>query len=277
MEVFLLSKVIALVNQKGGVGKTMTASSLGIGLAEQGKKVALIDCDPQGSLTASLGFPPPDTIPINLSTLLTKVLEEKPISENEGILKHSEGVDLIPANVELSATEVSLVNAKNRESALKKYVNQIKTKYEYIILDCMPSLGMITINCLTAADSVIIPTQTHFLSIKGLEQLLKTVNMVKRQFNPNLNIDGILLTMVDTRTNFANDIAKLLRDTYGNNLKIFKNEIPYSIRAAETSAMGKSIYLHAAKGKVSQAYQGFVKEVLNDGKSRRKYKDDLVK
>ena len=259
------------------VNKTMTAASLGIGLAEQGKKVALIDCDPQGSLTESLGFPPPDTIPITLSTLLTKVLEEKPIAENEGVLRHSEGVDLIPANIELSGMEVSLVNTMSRESVLRQYVNQIKPKYDYVILDCMPSLGMMTINCLTAADSVIIPTQTHYLSIKGLEQLLKTVNKVKRQINPKLNIDGILLAMVDTRTNFAKDIAKLLRDTYGSKLRIFKNEIPLSIRAAEASAMGKSIYAHDPNGKVAQAYQGFTKEVLSDAKTRNKHKDDPVR
>lgn len=272
-----MSKVIALVNQKGGVGKTMTAASLGIGLAAQGKKVALLDCDPQGSLTESLGFPPPDTIPVTLSTLLTKVMEEKPITEGEGILRHSEGVDLIPANIELSGMEVSLVNAMSRESVLREYINQIKPKYDYLILDCMPSLGMITINCLAAADSVIIPTQTHFLSIKGLEQLLKTVNKVKRQINPKLSVDGILLTMVDNRTNFAKDIAKLLRETYGSKLRIFKNEIPLSIRAAETSAVGKSIYEHDGNGKVAQAYQGFTKEVLSDGKSRRKHQDDLVR
>lgn len=261
-----MSKVIAIANQKGGVGKTTTTANLGIGLAEQGKKVLLIDCDAQGSLTESLGYPPPDTLPVTLSTLLTKVVEENSIAENEGVLHHNEGIDLIPANIELSAMEVSLVNTISRETILKDYVNRIKKNYDYVIIDCMPSLGMLTINCLAAADSVIIPVQTHYLSIKGLEQLLKTVNKVKRQINSTLTIDGLLLTMVDTRTNFAKDIAKLIRDNYGGKLNIFKNEIPLSIRAAETSAVGKSIYLYDRNGKAAKAYHGFTKEVVGGEK-----------
>lgn len=272
-----MSKVIAIANQKGGVGKTTTTANLGIGLAEQGKKVLLIDCDAQGSLTESLGFPMPDTIPVTLSTLLTKSLEEKLGDDNEGILHHNEGIDLIPANIELSAMDVSLVNTMSRETVLKDYINRIKKNYDYVIIDCMPSLGMLTINCLAAADSVIIPVQTHYLSIKGLEQLLKTVNKVKRQINPNLKIDGVLLTMVDTRTNFAKDIAKLIRDNYGSKLNIFKNEIPLSIRAAETSAVGKSIYQYDRNGKAAKAYNGFTKEVLDGEKSRIKHKTDPIR
>lgn len=272
-----MSKVIAIANQKGGVGKTTTTANLGIGLAKQGKKVLLIDCDAQGSLTESLGFLEPDTIPVTLATLLQKNLEEQLQDTTEGVLHHNEGIDLIPANIELSAMEVSLVNAMSRETVLRDYISHIKGKYDYVIVDTTPSLGMLTINCLAAADSVIIPVQTHYLPIKGLEQLLKTINKVRRQLNPHLKIDGILLTMVDTRTNFAKDIAKLIRDSYGDKLNIFKNEIPLSIRAAETSAVGKSIYQYDGNGKAAMAYDGFTREVLGNGKSRIKNKADLIR
>ncbi len=272
-----MAKVISLVNQKGGVGKTHATFNLGAGLVRAGKKVLCIDCDSQGSLTASMGYSNPDSMSVTLSTLLTKVLEEKNMECDEGILKHREGVDLIPANIELSGVEVSLVNTLSREIVLRDYINRLKPYYDYILLDCSPSLGMITINALVASDSVIIPVQTHFLSLKGLEQLLKTINKVKRQINPGLNIDGILLTMVDNRTNFAKEIATLLRENYGNNLRIFKDEIPLSIRAAEASAEGKSMYDYDPKGKVAFAYKGFTKEVLNIEKSRRKNKDDFIR
>jgi chromosome partitioning protein len=216
-------------------------------------------------------------LPVTLSTILSKIIEEKPISDGEGILHHIEGVDLMPANIELSGMEILLVNTMSREVILREYIDQVKSQYAYVLLDCPPSLGMLTINALAAADSVIIPTQTHFLSLKGLEQLLKTINRIKRQINPRLNIDGILLTMVDTCTNFAKEIATLLRENYGSKLKIFQNEIPLSIRAAEASAAGQSIYKYDPKGKVAIAYEGFTKEVLDIEKQCKKHKSDIVR
>ena len=220
-----MTKVIALANQKGGVGKTTTAVNLGIGLARQGKKVLLIDADAQGNLTDSLGWNEPDKLPVSLATIMSKVIMEEPIVPDEGILHHAEGVDLMPANIELSAMEVSLVNTMSREIVLRNYLKEVKDKYDYVLIDCMPSLGMITVNALAAADSVIIPVQAHYLPAKGMSQLLQTINRVKKNINPNLKIEGALLTMVDNRTNFAKEISSLLRDSYGDKLRIFKTEI----------------------------------------------------
>lgn len=265
-----MSKVIALANQKGGTGKTTTTVNLGIGLATQGNKVLLIDADAQGNLTDSLGYQEPDNLPISLATILTKTMMEEPYETDEGILHHAEGVDLMPGNIELSAIEVSLVNTMSRETVMRTYINIIKDKYDYVLIDCMPSLGMLTINALAAADSVIIPVQAHYLPAKGMTQLLHTVARVRRQINPKLTIDGVLLTMVDNRTNFAKDISFVLRRDYGDKLRVFQTEIPLSIRAAETSAHGKSIYAYDPRGIAAKAYEAFTKEVHDIGEKQRK-------
>ncbi len=265
-----MSKVIALANQKGGTGKTTTAVNLGTGLGAQGKKVLLVDADAQGNLTDSLGYREPDNLPVSLATILTKTMMEEPYEPDEGILHHPEGVDLMPGNIELSAIEVSLVNTMSRETVLLTYINTVKDKYDYVLIDCMPSLGMMTINALAAADSVIIPVQAHYLPAKGMTQLLQTIARVRRQINPKLNIDGVLVTMVDNRTNFAKDISFILRRDYGDKLRIFQTEIPLSIRAAEASAKGKSIYLHDPHGLAAKAYEVFTKEVQNIGEKQRK-------
>ena len=262
--------VIVVTNQKGGVGKSTTCENLGIGLAMEGKKVLLVDTDPQGSLTISMGWQQPDELPTTLSTLMQKAMNDQPIQPGEGILHHAEGVDLIPANIELAGLEVALVNSMNREKMLKQVLESAKREYDYILLDCMPSLGMLTINALAAADTTLIPVQAQYLSAKGLEQLLQTVGKVRRQINPKLKIEGILLTMTDSRTNYGKQIDTLIRQAYGSKIKVFDQTIPRSVRAAETSAAGKSIFQHDPKGKVAEAYQSLAREVLVDAEKRLK-------
>ena len=262
--------VIVVTNQKGGVGKSTTCENLGIGLAMEGKKVLLVDTDPQGSLTISMGWQQPDELPTTLSTLMQKAMNDQPIQPGEGILHHAEGVDLIPANIELAGLEVALVNSVNREKMLKPVLESAKREYDYILLDCMPSLGMLTINALAAADTTLIPVQAQYLSAKGLEQLLQTVGKVRRQINPKLKIEGILLTMTDSRTNYGKQIDTLIRQAYGSKIKVFDQTIPRSVRAAETSAAGKSIFQHDPKGKVAEAYQSLAREVLVDAEKRLK-------
>jgi len=252
---------IAICNQKGGVGKTVTTVNLGIGLARMGKRVLLVDVDAQGSLTASLGNPYPDQIEKTLATVLGHIIMDEQLIPGEGIIHHEEGVDLLPANIELAGLETTLVNAMSRELFLREYLETVRADYDVILLDCCPSLGMLTINALASADKVVIPMQAHYLSIKGLEQLLRTISKVQRQINPGLSISGILITMADMRTNFSRDIIELLHSAYDGRLRIFNSIIPLSIRAAETSAEGRSIYLHDPAGKVSADYAALTKEV----------------
>ena len=256
------AKITAICNQQGGVGKTATTVNLGIGLAREGKRVLLADIDPQGSLTASLGYQNPDQMENTLAEILGRIISEEPLTPGEGIIHHAEGVDLLPANIELSGLEVTLVNIMSREMVLREYLNSIRDRYDVILLDCCPSLGMLTINALAAADEVIIPAQAHYLSLRGMEQLIRTIFNVKRKINPGLEIAGILITMADMRTNYSREIIDLLRNTYGSDLRIFDSIIPLSIRAADSSAEGRSIYLHDPAGKVSAAYAALTREVM---------------
>lgn len=258
-----MCKVIAIANQKGGVGKTTTAVNLGAGLALKGKRVLVIDSDSQGSLTASLGFEP-DKMDNTLSDVMEAVINEEEIPDGFGIRSHDEGVDLMPANIELSGIEVTLFSVMSREFVLKSYVDQVRGNYDYILIDCMPSLGMLTINALACSDSVLIPVQASYLPVKGLEQLIRTIFKVRRQINPRLQIEGILLTMLDARTNYAKEIISLLGETYGNKVRIFESRIPHSVRASETPALGKSIFSHDPHGKVAMAYGALTEEVLRD-------------
>ena len=266
-----MGRIIAVANQKGGVGKTTTCCNLGICLAKKGKKVLLIDADPQGSLTISMGYTQPDQLDVSLATILGKVIQDEEIMPAEGILHYEEGVDILPGNIELSGLEVSLVNVMSREQILKQYVDMVKDAYDYILIDCMPSLSTLTINVLSCADSVIIPVQAAYLPVKGLEQLIKTIGKVKRHLNTKIEIAGILLTMVDQRTNYAKDIIAMLKEAYGRKIRIFESMIPMSVRAQEASTQGMSIFRHDPKGKVAQAYQMLTEEVIGSEKRCKQY------
>ena len=262
-------KVIALTNQKGGVGKTTTAVNLGIGLAKQGKTVLLVDADAQANLTMALGYAKPDNLPNTLSDNMYDIIEGKSVDVQNSILHTDEGVDLLPSCVELAGVETTLIDTKNRERVLKTCISEVKKNYDYVLIDCMPALGMLTINALAAADSVIIPNQPHYFSIKGLEQLLRSVSKVKRQINPNLRIDGILMTMVMPRTRITQTVISTVKNAYGRNIRIFDTQIPFSIRAVEATAEGKSIFAYDKSGKVAAAYEQFGKEVAEIGEKQK--------
>ena len=259
-----MCKVIAVANQKGGVGKTSTVCNLGFGLARAGKKVCIVDVDAQSNLTMSLGYQFPDDLEYTLSDILENVANDEAYDTDVALLHHEEGVDLIPSNINLSSFESVLANMFSRETILKQFTEVLREQYEYILLDCMPSLGLLTVNALAAADSIIIPTQPQFFSAKGMELLFKTFGRIARsKINPCLRIGGILINMMDKRPNFTNDVVKLVRDKYSGNVRVFDTEIPYTIRLTESSAEGKSIYAHDPRGKAAYAYEQFTKEVMS--------------
>ncbi|MCF0134132.1 MAG: ParA family protein [Blautia sp.] len=257
-----MCKIIAIANQKGGQSKSTTAVNLAIGLARHGEKVAVIDADPQGSATASLGFVEPDELEITLATILGHIINEEAFDPKAGILQHPEGIDIVPSNIELSGLEVAMMNIISREYLMKEYVDMISRDYSYIIIDCSPSLGMMTINALVAATSVLIPVTAQFLPVKGLQMLLHTVTMVQRRLNRQLTVEGILLSMVDMRSNYSRDIISKVREGYADTIGVFETYIPMSVKASETSAEGISIFSHCPHSKVAQAYEALTQEVL---------------
>lgn len=257
-----MSEVITICNQKGGVGKTTTTVNLGIGLAAAGKRVLLIDGDPQGSLTIALGYTRPDMLKPTLADHLQARIEDTAFPEpREGLLRHIEGVDLMPSNIGLASLELPLMMAMDRERVLKGYIESLKQDYDYILIDCMPSLGLLTINSLAAAEGVIVPVQAQYLPARGLEQLLHTIARIRRQINPRLKVGGILITMAG-RTSLARVSIEAIQAAYGDSLRLFDARIPLSTKVGEAALAGTSIYNHDPYGKAAEAYRDLVKEVL---------------
>jgi chromosome partitioning protein len=258
-----MGKTIFIGARKGGVGKTMTTVSLGVGLAKQGKKTLVIDSDSQSSLTLSMGIKEPDKLTDTLATVMNRIIGEADFDPMDGIIHHSEGVDLLPANRAIEGIELALAPLIGRETILRQYIEKVRPLYDFILIDTPPTLDLLTVNALAAADSVIIPVVPKFLDAKGLELLLKSVAQIRRQINLTLSIDGILLTMVDKRSNFTREIISLVETAYGGKIRIFSEHIPRSIRAAEATARGVSVFTHDPNGKVAAAYAALTREVLD--------------
>jgi len=270
-------KVICIANSKGGVGKTTTAINLSTALAMEGRRVLAIDADPQGDLSVSFGYKNQDQLEITLASKLANVIQDNELYPFEGVLKTGEGVDLLPANLELASMDMNLINVMCRESTLKTYIDKVKGRYDYVIIDCMPSLGMITLNALTASDSVIIPVQAQYLPAKGMTDLLQTINRVQRRLNPDLKVEGVLLTLVDGRTNMAKETASAIKDTFGSHLRIFNASIPMGVKAAEASAEGMSILKYAPSSPVAEAYRDFSKEVIRDAREKVRHRPEVLR
>ena len=271
-------RVIAVENQKGGTGKSTTVLNLGVGLAREGKRVLLIDADPQGSLSISLGIKRPDDLDVSLATILTNVMQDKPFDEDLGLIRTDEGVDLMPCNIELSGVETTMFNVMSREYVMKEYVDRLRKNYDYILIDCTPSLGILPVNAFVAADSIIVPSQPKILSTKGLDLLLRSYGKVKKSINPRLQIDGILFTMVDMRTVNDRSIVQSMRETVGQRINVFDTVIPFSIKAAESNVESKSIFAYDKNSKVAKAYEDLTKEVLEiEQRQKDRSRDDCVR
>ena len=258
-----MAKIIAIANQKGGVGKTTTAINLGYGLSIKGKRVLTADLDSQGNFTTCCGIDP-ESLKMTLSdSMLEKINHDKLLEPNKYIVNVN-GIDIIPSDIGLSGVELALVNTMSREYVLKDILDSLRDNYDYILIDCSPSLGMLTVNSLAAADSVIIPVQSQYLSLKGLEQLLQTISRIKRQINKSLEIEGLLLTMYNKQTTLSKMVKESLEISYGEHLRIFNSLIPLSVKAAEAPINGMSVLEYAPDNIVSLAYKNLIGEIIDE-------------
>ena len=266
-------KVIAVTNQKGGVGKTTTTENVAIGLARNGCNVLIVDFDPQGDLTSCLGWKNNDSLEHSVSSMLDDYINDNDINYESLILHHEEHVDLIPANIELADFEMRLVSVINREQTLSNCIEPLRNQYDYIFIDCPPSLGMLTVNALSAADEVLIPVQAQFLPAKGMTQLLQTVSKVQRKINTNLKVAGIVMTLVDMNTTVAKSTIETIQESFGKNIRVFDTIIPKATKASEATIAGVSIYAYAKDSKVAKAYDNLTKEIITDQKVKHKDRD----